>query len=221
MSEMIYALDDEESIRELYEATFSMSGFECRTFADVPSFFAGMQERQPDLILLDIMLPGEDGLSVLKRLQATEGYRDIPVIMVSAKGEETDKVAGLNLGASDYLAKPFGVLELVARVKANLRKAPKSNLMNYKDLEVDENAHEITLKGNPLTLSETEYSLLKYLIAHAKTVLSKDVIMCDVWGMDQIVETRSLDMFISHLRKKLVGSDAYIETVRSVGYVLK
>jgi len=167
------------------------------------------------------MLPGEDGLSILKRLQSDPTTKEIPVIMVSAKGSETDKVVGLNLGASDYLAKPFGVLELVARVKANLRKSPKKPSSSYKDLEVDEQGHQVLLKGEPLSLSETEYSLLKYLILHARTVLSKDVIMADVWGMDQIVETRSLDMFISHLRKKITGSAATIETIRSVGYVLK
>lgn len=221
MNEIIYALDDEQSILELYQATFQMSGYECRTFADVASFFSALKEQKPDLILLDIMLPGEDGLSILKRLQSDPTTKEIPVIMVSAKGSETDKVVGLNLGASDYLAKPFGVLELVARVKANLRKSPKKPSSSYKDLEVDEQGHQVLLQGKPLSLSETEYSLLKYLILHARTVLSKDVIMADVWGMDQIVETRSLDMFISHLRKKITGSSATIETIRSVGYVLK
>lgn len=221
MNEIIYALDDEQSILELYQATFSMSGYPCKTFADVPSFYAALKEQKPSLILLDIMLPGEDGLSVLKRLQENEETKDIPVIMVSAKGAETDKVLGLNLGASDYLAKPFGVLELVARVKANLRKFHPQATLEYKDLVIDEKGHQILLKGTPLVLSETEYSLLKYLILHSRTVLSKDVIMADVWGMDQIVETRSLDMFISHLRKKLATSSAIIETVRSVGYVLK
>lgn len=221
MNEIIYALDDEQSILELYQATFSMSGYQCRTFADVPSFYAALKEQKPSLILLDIMLPGEDGLSILRRLQESDETKDIPVIMVSAKGAETDKVLGLNSGACDYLAKPFGVLELVARVKANLRKSHSQTTLEYKDLAIDEKGHQILLKGTPLVFSETEYSLLCYLILHSRTVLSKDVIMADVWGMDQIVETRSLDMFISHLRKKLASSSAIIETVRSVGYVLK
>lgn len=222
MGELIYCLDDEESICELYQASLEMASFSCRTFLDVPSFFEGLKEKTPDLIILDIMLPGEDGISVLKRLQQNSLTKDVPVILVSAKDKETDKVLGLNEGASDYLAKPFGVLELLARVKANLRKLKKSGKsLSYEDLKVVEDNHEILLGDVPMTLSVTEYRLLKYFIENPEKVLSKETLMNDVWGINKDVETRSLDMFVSKLRKKLASSKARIDTVRGVGYVLK
>lgn len=223
MKQCIYAIDDEKSIRDLYEASFEMAGFECVTFPSATSFYEALSKRTPDLILLDIMMPGEDGMMILSRLQNSKSYQNIPVIMVSAKGRETDKVSGLNGGASDYLAKPFGILELIARVKANLRKHAEQVRKddNYLDLSIDEIQHLILLKDTPLSLSEKEYQLLSYLIRHNNVALSKDTLMNDVWGMDIAIETRTVDMFISKLRKKIETSDATIETIRSIGYILK
>lgn len=223
MKQCIYAVDDEKSIRDLYEASFEMAGFDCVTFEGAPSFYEAIARKEPDLILLDIMMPGEDGMMILERLQNSKSYKNIPVIMVSAKGRETDKVTGLNCGASDYLAKPFGILELIARVKANLRKhhEEKEESNHYLDLKVDEEKHVILLKDTTLSLSEKEYQLLSYLISHNNIALNKDTLMNDVWGMDVAVETRTVDMFISKLRRKIEKSQASIETIRSIGYILK
>lgn len=223
MKQCIYAVDDEKSIRDLYEASFEMAGFDCVTFEGAPSFYEAIARKKPDLILLDIMMPGEDGMMILERLQNSKSYKNIPVIMVSAKGRETDKVTGLNCGASDYLAKPFGILELIARVKANLRKhhEEKEESNHYLDLKVDEEKHVILLKDTTLSLSEKEYQLLSYLISHNNIALNKDTLMNDVWGMDVAVETRTVDMFISKLRRKIEKSQASIETIRSIGYILK
>ncbi len=220
MNKLIYCLDDEESIRSLYEEALPLGGFSCLTFADASSFYRALKEKKPDLVLLDIMLPDTSGMDILKMMKGGE-FSSIPVIFVSAKGSETDKVKGLNEGADDYLSKPFGVMELIARINANLRKSAKSENPTYKELQVDSSLHEIRLNGESLSLSNKEYDLLSYFIFHPVIVISKDQLLKEIWGIDADIETRTLDMFVSRIRKKIASSSANIETVRGLGYILK
>ncbi len=220
MNKLIYCLDDEESIRSLYEEALPLGGFSCLTFADASSFYRALKEKKPDLVLLDIMLPDTSGMDILKMMKGGE-FSSIPVIFVSAKGGETDKVKGLNEGADDYLSKPFGVMELIARINANLRKSAKSENPTYKELQVDSSLHEIRLNGESLSLSNKEYDLLSYFIFHPVVVISKDQLLKEIWGIDADIETRTLDMFVSRIRKKIASSSANIETVRGLGYILK
>ncbi len=220
MNKLIYCLDDEESIRSLYEEALPLGGFSCLTFADASSFYWALKEKKPDLVLLDIMLPDTSGMDILKMMKGGE-FSLIPVIFVSAKGSETDKVKGLNEGADDYLSKPFGVMELIARINANLRKSAKSESPTYKELQVDSSLHEIRLNGESLSLSNKEYDLLSYFIFHPVVVISKDQLLKEIWGIDADIETRTLDMFVSRIRKKIASSSANIETVRGLGYILK
>jgi len=223
MKQCIYALEDEPALQELYIYTLE-NEFSCRCFDNGESFFAALPDGLPDLILLDIMLPGEDGFSILSRLKADKATSHIPVIMVSAKGEELSKVKGLNMGADDYIAKPFGVLELVARIKANLRKNNKSPLENiaYKDIAIDQSRHSVTANGKPVQTTLKEYNLLCMLCVNAEKVQEREAIFTEVWGGDYIGESRTLDIHIKELRKKLseTGSEAVIQTVRGVGYML-
>lgn len=219
---LIYAVDDEENIRELYGVALENAGFDCVCFSCGDDLFAALPARKPDLILLDIMLDGLDGYSILQKLKEDEKACAVPVIMVSAKGEEISKVKGLNEGANDYIAKPFGVLELVARIRANLRKvAVRYASLAYADITIDESKHEATAAGKPLTLTLKEYDLLKLLINHAPNVVSREQILSAVWGESYMGETRTLDIHIASLRKALSESKAQIVTVRGVGYILK
>ncbi len=220
MNKLIYCLDDEESIRSLYEEALPLGGFSCLTFADASSFYRALKEKKPDLVLLDIMLPDTSGMDILKMMKGGE-FSSIPVIFVSAKGSETDKVKGLNEGADDYLSKPFGVMELIARINANLRKSAKSESPTFKELQVDSSLHEIRLNGESLSLSNKEYDLLSYFIFHPVVVISKDQLLKEIWGIDADIETRTLDMFVSRIRKKIASSSVNIETVRGLGYILK
>lgn len=217
---LIYCVDDEEDIRELYLVALSNAGFECSAFEGGAPLFAAVKERKPDMILLDIMLEAEDGFSILQKLKAVKNYEDISVIMVSAKGEELSKVKGLNLGADDYIAKPFGVMELVARINANLRKRPKASALSYKNFTVNESNHEILLNGSSLSLTLKEYGLLKALIAAAPNVVSREELFSLVWGEEFFGESRTLDIHIAAIRK-IIAPAAEIETVRGVGYRLK
>lgn len=218
--QLIYCVDDEESIRSLYEEALPMGGYFCKTFGDAPSFYEALSKERPDLVILDVMLPKEDGFSILRSLIA-KGYTSLPIIMVSAKGSETDRVKGLNEGAYDYIVKPFGVMELLARVKANLRKGGGgSSFTSYKDLSLIRNRHEITLKGTPLSLSLKEFELLAYFIENPAKALSKEELLLKVWGVDCELETRTLDMFVSKIRKHLLNSEAVIQTLRGLGYML-
>ena len=219
---LIYAVDDELSIREVYQYALSTSGFEVCCFCDGEALSQALRERLPDLILLDIMLDGADGYEILQSLRKNPLTGAIPVIMVSAKGTEIDKVKGLDLGADDYLAKPFGVMELIARINANIRALSRNRekKLCWKDLTVDEAKHVISLKDVSLALTLKEYDLLKLLIANAGTVIARDKLLDSVWG-ENYGETRTLDIHIGQLRKALIGSEAGIETVRGVGYILK
>jgi two-component system alkaline phosphatase synthesis response regulator PhoP len=222
MKQIIYAVEDDAAIQELY--TYSLENeFDCRCFEDGASFFAAFSDHAPDLVLLDVMLPGEDGFAILSQLKAEKATAHIPVIMVSAKGEEITKVKGLNMGADDYIAKPFGVLELVARIKANLRKnTPVAQNVTYKDIAIDSAKHQIAVNGTPIQTTLKEYNLLCLLCGNAGTVQERETIFSEVWGGDFAGETRTLDIHIKELRKKLneAGSAAEIQTVRGVGYML-
>ena len=219
---LIYAVDDELSIRELYKYALGNAGLNVVCFSSGGELYPAVKSELPDLIILDIMLDGEDGYEILESLRKNELTKGIPVIMVSAKGEELDKVKGLDLGADDYIAKPFGVLELVARINAKLRAVGnrKKTVLSYKDISVDETKHTITLKGEPLSLTLKEYELLKLFVVNSESVLVRDKLLDCVWG-ENYGETRTLDIHIGQLRKIISASDAEIQTVRGVGYVLK
>jgi two-component system alkaline phosphatase synthesis response regulator PhoP len=215
-------VEDDAALRELY--TYSLENeFDCGCFCDGAEFFAALEKTLPDLILLDIMLPCEDGFSILSRLKNEKNFAKIPVIMVSAKGDEVSKVKGLNCGADDYISKPFGVLELIARIKANLRKNISANeKIIFKDIEINFSKHKISANGKILQTTLKEFNLLVHLCKNSENVQSRERIFKEVWGDDFIGETRTLDIHIKELRKKLheANCEAEIKTIRGVGYVL-
>lgn len=223
--QLIYAVDDEDGIRDLYYCVLESAGFEPVCFADSDSLFDALsdkEKRMPSLILLDIMLAGTDGFEILAKLRHTSSTKNIPVIMVSAKGEEISKVRGLNLGADDYISKPFGVLELIARINANLRRtAAAGSILVCGDVELDDGRHEVRANGREVTLTLKEYELLKLLMKRSPDIVPRGEILGTVWGDDYIGETRTLDIHIGTLRKKLGETKAQISTVRGVGYILK
>ena len=218
---MIYCLEDERNIRELIVYTLESSGFHAAGFSNSTDFFAAVTNEKPELILLDIMLPKESGLTVLKKLKDSMVTKDIPVIMVTARGSEFDKVTGLNMGADDYIAKPFGMMEFIARVRAVLRRGgikESSNVLEYKSLVIHPEKHEVLVDGTAVTLTLKEFELLKYLIENKDIVVTRNQILGHVWGYDFDGETRTVDVHIRTLRQKLGECGRYIETVRGVGY---
>lgn len=217
---LIYAVDDELSIREVYRYAIGGAGFDIQCFENGEGLFTAINAQLPDLVLLDIMLDGADGYELLSALRRNPLTADIPVIMVSAKGEEIDKVRGLDLGADDYLAKPFGVLELIARINAKLRKTKPDGILTYADIVMDGDSRSVTVAGNPVSLTLKEYSLLRLFLSSPGKVLGRDLLLDSVWGVNY-GETRTLDIHIGQLRKELSGSAASILTVRGVGYMLK
>lgn len=217
MPKLIYSVEDNENIREIVACAMEASGMEVMTFADSKSMLEHLGRKRPDLILLDIMLPDTDGVETLKILKSSD-YHDIPVIMVSAKTSEYDKVTLLDLGASDYITKPFGVLELIARVKANLKRQPIKIIAHGK-YTVDDARRAITCQDSVLSLTVKEYETLRLLIMAKGEAVDKDFILKSVWGDGYEGETRTLNMVILRLRNKL-SPDA-IETVRNVGFRLK
>ena len=217
---LIYAVDDELSIREVYRYAIGGAGFDIQCFENGEGLFSAINAQLPDLVLLDIMLDGADGYELLSVLRRNPLTADIPVIMVSAKGEEIDKVRGLDLGADDYLAKPFGVLELIARINAKLRKTKPDGVLTYADIVMDGDSRSVTVAGNPVSLTLKEYSLLRLFLSSPGKVLGRDLLLDSVWGVNY-GETRTLDIHIGQLRKELSGSAASILTVRGVGYMLK
>ncbi len=221
MQSVIYAVDDEASIRSLYECALSGSEFFVRTFDGGESFWKGMEEQAPDLILLDVMLEEVDGLEILKQIKKEARFEEIPVIMVSAKTQEVDKVTGLNLGASDYVSKPFGVMELIARIKANLRKVKRADRYEYKGIVLDDATHTVTVLGQPVATTKKEYKLLRLLLQNIEKVVGREEIFLKVWGDTVITETRTLDIHVAELRKKISPCAATIRTVRGVGYILQ
>jgi len=223
MKQMIFAVEDDAALQELYEYSLE-NEFDCRCFDNGVPLFEAIAADTPDLLLLDVMLPGDDGFAILSRLKAEKSTSHIPVIMVSAKGDEVSKVRGLNMGADDYIAKPFGVLELVARIKANLRKNAGGVAGNttYKDIIIDHDKHRLAINSQNIPLTLKEYNLLHLLCENAEKVQSREFIFSEVWGDSFIGESRTLDIHIKELRKKLAeaGSIATIQTIRGVGYML-
>lgn len=218
---LVYAVDDEEAIRDVYRYALEGAGFEICCFVGEKDLLVATEKRVPDIFILDIMLDGADGYEILKNLKQNPRTRNVPVIMVSAKTSEIDKVKGLDLGADDYLAKPFGVLELVARINAKLRSSKKSGgAISYKDVVIDCDKREVTVGGRLVVLTLKQYELLKLLAENAGKVLERDFLLDNVWG-DNYGETRTLDIHVGELRKVLSSSDSEIATVRGVGYVLK
>ena len=222
MKPIIYVVEDDPALQELYTYTLE-SDFDCQSFDDGRSFFASLAQAKPALVLLDIMLPDDDGFSILAKLKVDKTTAEIPVIMVSAKDSEMSKVKGLNTGADDYMTKPFSVLELVARINANLRKVAKpTNNVAYGDIDIDLAKHQIVVNGTLIQTTLKEYTLLRLLCENAENVVDRETIFACVWGDSYIGETRTLDIHIKELRRKLAeaGSAVAIKTIRSVGYIL-
>jgi two-component system alkaline phosphatase synthesis response regulator PhoP len=220
---MIYCVEDDSAIRELMIYTLRASGFEARGFENDAPFWAAMKEKRPEMILLDVMLPGEDGLTILRKLRSSPVTSDIPVIMATAKGHEYDKVIGLDSGADDYLTKPFGMMEMVSRIKAVLRRAGHQQdlILSCGMVSMDENRHTVTVDGKPVPLTLKEYELLKLLMESPGRVFTRDIILESVWGGDFLGETRTVDVHIGTLRTKLEKAGDYIQTVRGVGYKME
>lgn len=221
---MIYCVEDDNSIRDLMIYALNSAGFEAKGFLDGAELFAALKVNTPRLIILDIMLPGMDGIEILKRLRGNSETAEIPVIMATAKGTEFDKVTGLDLGADDYLEKPFGMLEMISRVKAVLRRtAPKaeSKLLKIGELEMNLDAHTVTAVGKPVELTLKEFELLRLFMEKMGQVFSRERLLQSVWGSDFVGETRTVDVHIGTLRTKLGECGGYIETVRGVGYRMR
>ncbi len=219
---MIYLLEDDENIRELVCYSLNKTGNETRGFCTPSEFFDAVSCELPTLVLLDVMLPEEDGISVLKKLRKKKESANIPVIMLTAKDSEFDKVMALDAGADDYVTKPFGIMELVARVKAVLRRYSKpetqEDTFRAGELSVSVSRHEVTVGGEACELTLKEFMLLKYLFVHRGTVQSRDKILSEVWGYDFDGENRTVDVHVRTLRQKLGAAGDIIETVRGVGY---
>lgn len=225
----IYIVEDDESIRKLVIYALRNQGFECEGFENGKTFFASL-DKLPDCVLLDIMLPDMDGISILKRLRELPSSTDIPVMMLTAKSSEFDKVNALDLGADDYLTKPFGVMELLSRVRALLRRAKKSlapdgsggsSLLRFGPIEMNLQRHQVLVEGEETPLTYKEFSLLQYLLQNVHIVLTRDQLMERVWGFDYGGESRTVDMHIKSLRQKLKSAGSLIQTVRGVGYKIE
>lgn len=218
---MIWCVEDDASIRDIEVYTLTSTGFEARGFDDGVSFWSALQTEKPDLVVLDVMLPGVDGIELLQRMKASAELRTIPVVMATAKGAEYDKIRGLDLGADYYLVKPFGVMELVSCVKAVLRRCrpdKAAHLLRSGGLVVDLDAHTVTVDGARVALTYKEFELLRLFLAHPGMAFTRDQLFQEVWGMDFCGETRTVDMHIRTLRQKLGPYGRRIETVRNVGY---
>ena len=218
---MIFYVEDDESIRELVIYTLKTTGFEARGFENGKEFFAALSDETPELILLDIMLPDEDGLKILKKVRAMDSCRYVPVIMLTARGTEYDKVIGLDSGADDYITKPFGMMELVSRIRAVMRRFDRgaaSQELSCGRVHMDIARHRVTVDGNPVTLAKKEFDLLKYLMENQGIVLTRDKMLETIWGYDFDGETRTVDVHVRTLRQKLGEGGSLIETVRGVGY---
>lgn len=220
---MIFCVEDDSNIRELVVYTLESTGFQARGFEDGSSFLEALALETPELVLLDIMLPGEDGMELLRKLKASKKTREIPVIMVTAKGAEYDKVKGLDAGADDYVTKPFGMMELISRIKAVLRRSVNGSISGEDTFEIGEirldlKKHEVTVHGDVVNLTLKEYELLKRLMKNSNIVLTRDQLLEDIWGYDFDGETRTVDVHVRTLRQKLGDAGEQIETVRGVGY---
>ena len=220
MNKLIYIVEDDYSIKELESYALINSDFNVGAFDKAKGLYAALDNAIPALIILDIMLPDEDGLSILKKLRSTPLYKKIPVIMVTAKTSEIDAVKGLDMGADDYITKPFGVMELVSRVKAVLRRTQTSVNENiaYKNILIDEARHIVYVDKDEIELTYKEYEILKLLILNKGIVLTRDTLMESIWGYDFEQGNRTVDVHIQSIRKKLKSAGEYIKTIRNVGY---
>lgn len=222
---MIWCVEDDASIRDIEVYALRSVGFEARGFSDGAAFWDALRAERPELVVLDVMLPGIDGIELLSRMRASDALRDIPVIMATAKGTEYDKIHGLDLGADYYLAKPFGVMELVSCVKAVLRRCRRDDAeragLSVGGVSLDADAHTVTAGGQRITLTYKEFELLRLFMVHPGTAFTREQLMERVWGTDYCGETRTVDMHIRTLRQKLGEYGEMIETVRGVGYRLE
>lgn len=220
---MIWCVEDDASIRDIEIYALTSTGFKARGFEDGHAFWKALQTDTPELVVLDVMLPGIDGVELLRKLKSTEAFCHIPVIMATAKGAEFDKIQSLDLGADDYLVKPFGMMEMVSRIKAVLRRCqPKgsTNMLKFGGLEVDLESHSVTVEHQRVSLTYKEFELLRLLMSHPNKVYTRDQLYTKVWEMDFVGETRTVDMHIRTLRQKLGTYGQLIETVRGVGYLM-
>ncbi len=221
---LIYVVEDDTNISEIETFALKNVGYDVESFGTAKAFYQALKERHPDLILLDIMLPDEDGLSIISSIRRNTATREIPVIMVTAKSSEIDKVKGLDAGADDYMTKPFGVMELISRVKALLRRLKpdkgEGRILSLGSVLLDKDKHSVYVEEMPVELTFKEYELLQLLLSNAGIVITRERILEKVWGTDFEGESRTLDMHIKTLRQKLGNAGSMIKTVRNVGYFM-
>ena len=221
---MIWCVEDDTSIRDIEVYALTSTGFDAVGFPDGTSFWEALNNETPDLILLDVMLPGIDGIELLRRLKSSQQFSHIPVIMATAKGTEYDKVQSLDLGADDYLVKPFGMMEMISRIKAVLRRCQntgKSEMLIRGNISMNCTAHSVIVDGERLTLTNKEYELLKLFLSNPGVAFTREQLLVSVWNIEYLGESRTIDMHIRTLRQKLGNCGHYIETVRNVGYRLE
>ena len=218
---LIYIVEDDINIREIESFALKNSGFQIRDFSNAKDFYRAVKEKKPDLALLDIMLPDEDGMEILQKIRNNSTTKRLPVIMVTAKSTELDRVKGLDSGADDYISKPFGVMELISRVKAVLRRSmgeEQEKILRVDEILMDDERHQVFVADIPCDLTYKEYELLRLFMQNRGIVLSRDVIMDRIWEMSCEVESRTLDVHLKTLRAKLGDSAHHIKTIRNVGY---
>ena len=221
---MIWCVDDDNTIRDIEVYALTQTGFEAKGFADGVSMLEALKTEKPELIVLDIMLPGKDGVEVLKEIRSNPETRKIPVIMATAKGTEMDKIQGLDTGADDYLVKPFGVMEMVSRIKAVLRRCEpdgKEEVLSIGEITLSDKEHLVTVNGEKVVLTFKEFEILKLFMSNPGIVFSRDKLLSEVWGIDYLGESRTVDMHIKTLRQKLGDAGTIIETVIGVGYKME
>ena len=221
---MIWCVDDDNTIRDIEVYTLTQTGFDAKGFADGISMLEALKTEKPELIVLDIMLPGKDGVEVLKEIRQSPETRKIPVIMATAKGTEMDKIQGLDTGADDYLVKPFGVMEMVSRIKAVLRRCEsdeKEEILTVGEITLSDKEHLVTVNGKKVALTLKEFEILKLFMQSPGIVFSRDKLLSEVWGVDYLGESRTVDMHIKTLRQKLGDVGSRIETVIGVGYKME
>lgn len=221
---MIWCVDDDNTIRDIEVYTLTQTSFEAKGFADGISMLEALKTEKPELIVLDIMLPGKDGVEILKEIRSNPETRKIPVIMATAKGTEMDKIQGLDTGADDYLVKPFGVMEMVSRIKAVLRRCEpdeKEEVLSIGEITLSDKEHLVTVNGEKVVLTFKEFEILKLFMSNPGIVFSRDKLLSKVWGIDYLGESRTVDVHIKTLRQKLGDAGALIETVIGVGYKME
>ena len=218
---LIYIVEDDQNIREIESFALRNSGYQIQDFSSAKEFYRAVKERKPDLAILDIMLPDEDGMEILQKLRRNPETKRMPIMMVTAKTTELDRVKGLDMGADDYMSKPFGVMELISRVKALLRRSmgeAQEKLLMVGEIMMDDERHQVFVEGESCELTFKEYELLRLFMQNRGIVLSRDLIMDRIWDMSCDVESRTLDVHLKTLRAKLGDHARHIKTIRNVGY---